>query len=233
MYIFYKIGENTPSANTFHMFELLMGKTMLYILSINVIFDDVDLVKYSEYLYSDKKFIAVFNHTSLVDPIVLYSIFERYSCVLLKNPIFSLCGYSDKIHKKLKNIFVAKNNTTSQILERVSNRKSGDSVLFIAPGAGNTPLNPDNITEFTGNGAFIGKYPILPIVLKLEDDSIHHNYDNGESYLHSIMKLFLLNNYKIKVIVGDMIEPYDNESIENYKNRTYNIMNDMYHKIKI
>lgn len=233
MTIYYKIGEWCPTPTTFYMFAIMMGKTLISLMSIDVEIDNDDFVRYSQYLYSDKKFLAVFNHTSLADGFVLLSTFDRPCFVMLKNPVFRWFGYGDKIHKKLRNIYVEKNNTTKQILEYVSNRKSGDSVLFIAPGSGNTPTNPDNITEFKGNGAFIGKYPILPVLMKFEDNSIHHNNDNGESFLHSTIKLFLLSNYKIKLKIGDMIEPLEEESIDEYKQRTYDIMNGLYHSITI
>jgi len=45
--------------------------------------------------------------------------------------------------------------------------------------------------------------------------------------------LFLVENYKIKIKVGDMINAYKNESIEEYKNRVYNIMNREYKELKV
>ena len=49
--------------------------------------------------------------------------------------------------------------------------------------------------------------------------------------LHSCLKLFLVQNYKIKIKVCDMIEKIENETIEEYKDRVYNIMNDQYNKM--
>jgi hypothetical protein len=45
--------------------------------------------------------------------------------------------------------------------------------------------------------------------------------------------LFLVENYKIKIKVGDMINSYENESIDEYKNRVYNIMNREYKELKV
>lgn len=232
--IFYKIGEYCETPTTQYMFALMLGKTLMYLFGINVEIDDADLVRYSQYMYSDKKFLAVFNHTSLIDGFLLMGVFERYSCLFLKNPVFKLTGYSDLIHKKYRNIYVEKNKTTKDIQEHVSSRKAGQSVLFIAPGAGNIPKDPDSITEFYGNGAFVGKFSILPVVIKYEDESIHHNKDNGESFIHSMMKLFVIhNNYKIKLKIGDMIEPKEEESIAEYKQRAYDIMNGIYKDMQI
>ena len=60
---------------------------------------------------------------------------------------------------------------------------------------------------------------------------MHHNSDNGESMLHSCLKLFLVQNYKIKIKVCDMVEKKAGESIEEYKDRVYDIMNDLYNKM--
>lgn len=233
LFIFFKLAVYC-NKNTLYLIALMCGKTVISILSINIEIDDDDLLKYDKYVYSDKKFISIFNHTSILDAFVVLSTFQKFYCVILKNPIFQFFGYNNSLHKKIGNIYVCKNETTKNILESVSKRKEGDPVLFIAPGSGNTPKNPDNITEFTGNGAFVGKFPVLPVIIKYEDNSIHHNSDNGESFIHSSIKLFLLNrNYKIKIKIGDMIEPIDDETILDYKQRAYNIMNLEYQKMTI
>jgi 1-acyl-sn-glycerol-3-phosphate acyltransferase len=181
-----------------------------------------------EYLYSDKKFICTFNHTTLVDGFVLISTFPRSSYLILKVIIYSVIGYTDKINDLLGNIFVEKGHTSKKIKERVDSRKSGDKVLFIAPGSGNTSSIPGNITEFTSNGAFVHKYPILPIVVKYEDESLHYNHDNGESMLHSCLKLFLVKDYNINIKVCDMVEYADGETIDEYNRRVFKIMNETY-----
>jgi hypothetical protein len=148
--------------------------------------------------------------------------------LILKVIIYSTIGYTDKINDQLGNIFVEKGATSKKIKERVDSRKSGDKILFIAPGSGNTSTIPGSITEFTSNGAFVHKYPILPIVVKYEDESLHYNHDNGESMLHSCLKLFLVKDYAINIKVCDMVEYKDDETIEEYKNRVYAIMNETY-----
>lgn len=200
----------------------------MYILSFNINISKEDLVKYMEHLYSDKKFICTFNHTTLIDGFVLISAFPRSSYIILKVIIYATIGYTDQINDLLGNIFVEKGTTSNKIKERVDSRKSGDKVLFIAPGSGNTSAIPESITEFTSNGAFVHKYPILPIVIKYEDESLNYNHDNGESMLHSCLKLFLVRDYNIKIKVCDMVEYAEDETIEAYKNRVYEIMNETY-----
>jgi len=207
---------------------LWFAKIFMYILSFNINISKEDLVKYMEYLYSDTKFICTFNHTTLIDGFVLISTFPRSSYLILKVIIYSTIGYTEKIHNQLGNIFVEKGTTSKKIKERVDSRKSGDKILFIAPGSGNTSAIPGSITEFTSNGAFVHKYPILPIVVKYEDESLHYNHDNGESMLHSCLKLFLVKDYAINIKVCDMVEYKEGETIEEYKNRVYEIMNETY-----
>jgi len=207
---------------------LWFAKIFMYILSFNINISKEDLVKYMEHLYSDTKFICTFNHTTLIDGFVLISTFPRSSYLILKVIIYSTIGYTEKIHNQLGNIFVEKGTTSKKIKERVDSRKSGDKILFIAPGSGNTSAIPGSITEFTSNGAFVHKYPILPIVVKYEDESLNYNHDNGESMLHLCLKLFLVKDYTINIKVCDMVEYKEGETIEEYKNRVYEIMNETY-----
>lgn len=207
---------------------LSFAKLFMYILSFNINISKEDFIKYMEYLYSDKKFISTFNHTTLIDGFVLISAFPRSSYLILKVIIYTTIGYTDQINDLLGNIFVEKGTTSNKIKERVDNRKSGDKVLFIAPGSGNTSTIPGSITAFTSNGAFVHKYPILPIVIKYEDESLNYNHDNHESMLHSCLKLFLVRDYNINIKVCDMVEYEEGETIEAYNSRVYKIMNDTY-----
>jgi hypothetical protein len=211
---------------------LIFGKIIMFTLSLTIDISNEDYIKYMTYLYSDKKFICVFNHTTMVDGFVLASAFPRSCFVVLKTILFTILGYTDKNNDKCGSLlYVEKGKTSKKIKDSIDNRKSGEPVLFIAPGSGNIPKIPGNITEFNSKGAFIEKCAIMPIVMKYEDNSLDHNSDNGESILHSSLKLFLVNNYKIKIKVCDMIEANDDETIEEYRDRVYNIMNDQYKKM--
>jgi 1-acyl-sn-glycerol-3-phosphate acyltransferase len=210
---------------------LIFGKFIMFILSFNIDISKADYIKYMEYLYSDKKFICTINHTTLADGFVIASAFPRSNIVILRTILYSIFGYTEENNEKYGNIYVEKGKTSNKIKQRVDNRKSGDPIVFIAPGSGNIAKVPGNITEFSGKGAFVEGYPILPILIKYEDDSLHHNSDNGESMLHSCLKLFLVQNYKIKIKVCDMVEKIEGESIEEYKDRVYDIMNDIYIKM--
>jgi len=207
---------------------LVFNKLFMFILSLNINISKEDLITYMKYLYSDKKFICTFNHTTITDGFVLASTFQRGCYVILKVFLYTISGYTDANNEKYGSIYVEKGKTTNKIKERVDNRKAGDPVIFIAPGSGNTPQIPGNITEFSSKGAFVEGYPILPVVIKYEDESLHYNHDNGESMIHSCVKLFLVQNYRIDIKLCDMVEKNEKETIENYKDRVYNIMNEKY-----
>ena len=51
--------------------------------------------------------------------------------------------------------------------------------------------------------------------------------------IHSYLKLLLVENYKIKIAVGDMIDPDESETYIEYKERVYNIINEQYKDLKI
>ena len=213
---------------------LAMGKIMLFILSMHIKISSEDYIKYMNYLYSDEKYICVFTHTTLVDAIVLFGTLPRAGPIMNKQKELKYILYDESISNKLGGILLDRNKmggTTQIIKNKIENRKYGDPPLFIAPGKGVPPKIPGNISDFKGSGAFVNKTKILPIIIKYEDDTLDYNEDYGESMLHSYLKVFLVENYKINIKIGDMINPDDNESIEEYKDRVYNIMNNDYKNI--
>lgn len=213
---------------------LAMGKIMLYILSMHVKISDEDYIKYMDYLYSDEKYVCVFTHTTLVDAIVLFGTLPRTGPVMNKQNELKYILYDDSISDKLGGILLDRSKmggTTKVIKERVDNRKCGDSPLYIAPCSGKPPENPGNISEFKSKGAFVNKTKILPIIIKYQDDSLNYNEEFGESMLHSYLKVFLVENYNITIKIGDIIEPDEKESVEEYKDKVYNIMNKDYKNI--
>ena len=203
-----------------------------YLMSFNIEISDKDYNKYMKYVYSDEKFICVFNHITTLDGFILLSTFPKMGIALNKQKVFDYIGYDDGSNSKSGSIFVnedKKSNVTTKIKETIYNRKKGQSALFISP-TYTLPDEENNISKFIKKGAFVSKSKILPIIIKYEDYSIIYNYEH-ENVLASIFKLFLFENYKIKIKIGDMIDPSENESIEEYKERVYHIMNEQYKDI--
>lgn len=200
------------------------------LMSYNIEISDEDYKKYMRYLYSDKKFLCVFNHVSIIDGFVLLSTFPKLGFVLNKHKFYDYIYYDDVTNDKTHSIFVdinKKTNVTNKIKQTVDNRISGKPILSISPSNCILPDNIDNISKFIKTGAFVNKTKILPILIKFQDCSVIYNYNN-ENIFQSFFKLFLLENYNIKIKVGDMINAYENERVEEYRDRVYNIMNQQY-----
>jgi len=211
-------------------------KLIMFLMSLKIIISNEDYVKYMNYLYSENKFICIFNHTTLIDGPLLFSVFPRMGIVLSNRKEFDYISFNEKAINKMGCIPLInnkKNGVTNIIKNKLNNRKIGDPIIFIAPCTGLPPDNPGNISNFKKNGAFVNKSKILPIIIKYEDDTLNYNFNYKESIINAYIKLFLVENYKIKIKVGDMIYPNDNESIEEYKNRVYKLMNEQYKEIKI
>lgn len=215
---------------------LIMGKLVIYTLSMKIIISKEDYDKYMKLLYSDEKFICLFTHQTFIDSVLMLATFPRSAPIMNKQPEFKYINFDDNIINKLGGIFITintKSNTIDKIKQKVENRKSGTPPLFIAPSGGFSSQIPGNISKFKGNGAFINKTKILPILIKFEDETLNYNGDYGESMIDSYLKLLLVENYKIKIAVGDMIDPDESETYIEYKERVYNIINEQYKDLKI
>tara|TARA_B100000795_G_scaffold268474_1_gene255504 strand:- start:3571 stop:4350 length:780 start_codon:yes stop_codon:yes gene_type:complete len=224
------IIKNIDTDN-YYIIIIIFFKILLYILSYNIEISDEDYNKYVNYLYSNEKYICVFNHISLLDGFLLFATFPKMGVVLYKHKFYEYLNYDDDVNNKSNSIFVSlteKTNVSQKIKLHIENRKPGGHILFISPSECNLPDNPGDISHFTRKGAFISKNKILPILLKYENNSLIYSHEH-ETILGSIFKLFLAqNNYTIKIKIGDLINSNEKETICDYKDRVYNIMNEQY-----
>ena len=215
----YILKHTNGDGNTTTLIIIFYKFVVHYLMSYNIDISDEDYNKYMRYLYSDEKFLCVFNHLSTIDGFVLN-----------KHKFYDYISYDDKTNKKTGSIFVnmnEKTNVASKIKDRIYNRKSGENILFISPSEANLPTEIENIGYFNRKGAFISKPNILPILIKFPDNSIIYDFHN-ETILENFIKLFLPENYTINIKVGDMINANYDESIEQYRDRVYEIMNQQY-----
>ena len=91
-----------------------------------------DLHKYYDFKKNTNQGLAVFNHVSILDGLLLLNKFkESLSFLVSENLLVSLCR---NFIKSSNGIIINKNeNTTQKITETISNRKKNDPILFIAP----------------------------------------------------------------------------------------------------
>ena len=138
-----------------------------------------------------------------------YKLAKKWNCLIIEN----------------------KNNNTKKITENVLNRKKNDPLLLIAPG-GAEGMNQEKeyeLCEFR-TGAFVSKSPVLPILISYKPYIYFNNNIDKLKYI-----LNLINREKIyyKITILDPIYPEENDTIESFKDRVYNIMNNKKKKIII
>jgi 1-acyl-sn-glycerol-3-phosphate acyltransferase len=194
---------------------------ILYIIGFTRInYNLLKLIDYHSRVLQKQKFIIVYNHISMLDGWVLWAVFGKLGHVFDKKTIMYM-PYSEYIcDKKIGCILIdrtSKNakSTTDIILDTLKNT---DKILTIAPDGMKYPTGYNNIGDFH-TGAFVGKYPILPIIIKYKNCEVYPDFkfDDEEHFLHSFSKCFLNTNGIIDVDIMDMIIPEKNWSIHEYK----------------
>ena len=188
-----------------------------------------NLEKYYHFKKNNTQGLAVFNHVSILDGLLLLTQFkEPLSFLVSQNILVSLCK---SFIQNSDGIIINKNeNTTQKIIKVSNNRKQNDPVLFIAP-SGVTGMDQKEkykISEFK-SGAFVSLKPILPVIIKYSP-----YYKDPNTLKNTIINIITNTNnlnYKIKVL--DPIYPDKNDTIESFKKKVYKIMNIEKNKLKV
>lgn len=233
IYILYLIllyySEFFIKFNKYFILDLvkIINKICLNIFNIQLEYDNDIIKKYNKYINEGHNFILIYNHINAFDPIIISYLFNNTSLLARDNIPSTIPFLKSIVFDKLKYLLVIDGKTTNNIIEYMKNRKKEDNILAIAPDGGYSTKEPYNISEFK-SGVFVGKYPVLPFIIKYDNIDLSYNFEYGEGFIHSILKFFLYDNIKIKVKLLDIIYPYDNESINDYKLRVHNIMNKNY-----
>jgi 1-acyl-sn-glycerol-3-phosphate acyltransferase len=206
-----------------------LGRNFLYVSNFRRIVVN-GFERFEELKDSNRKFLIVSNHTSLYDGFVFIAAFGDIGFVALRDGMMLLCGMYD-INKRLNSVFVDKGKTTEQVIKHVNNRKKGDNPLVIFPDAMQPVPKGKNIAPFR-TGAFVGKFDVLPVVIKYKNYKIDPTYRwyEGETSVMSMYKMFLDGSCDVCV---EVLEPVScgSLSIEEYKDKVYNIMDKAYSKL--
>ena len=200
----------------------------------NIHFDYSTIHTYLHILHSDKPIIIVSNHRSLFDGFVLMSIFGNLSFIV-NDTGMSLFPGIKTICDKLGFIQVKTNkktNATKKIIDYTNNRKSSEPILTIFPDSLHQIPSHLNIAPFK-SGAFVGKFDILPIIIKYKNYDIHPFYwgNNEPRGFSSIIEKLLDQKCEVYVEMLPITHCDKNMSIEQYKNHVFNIMNTHYDKM--
>ena len=185
--------------------------------------------KYYNFKKNNTNGIAVFNHTSLLDGLLLLNeIKEPISFLVDESMLISL--FKTVINKWNCVIIDKKINTTQMITQKTLNRKQNEPILFVAPSGtvGMIQKKENRLSEFR-TGAFVSLSPILPIIIKYGKHYKEHIYTT-----YAILNIITNTkdlNYKIKIM--DPIYPRENETVESFKNYVYEKMNTEKNKLKL
>lgn len=192
-------------------------------------FFNIQYDKEKNNLNYNHKFILVFNHISFMDGWILWSIFGNNIGILIHRKTLKYIPYCEYIcEKKLKCILMddSSKKISQKIIEAVENN---DHILAIAPDAMQPPIYPHNIGNFK-SGAFVGKYPVKPVIIKYKNTEVipDYKYEIKEDIIHAFVKIFLNWNATIEVKILDMIYPKDEWTVEEYRDFVKNKMESEY-----
>ena len=186
--------------------------------------------RYYKVLNSGLKCLAIYNHRSYYDGIIMCSLFPK--CKMLMNNCVSrhVPYFEDGLEKIGYIIFEPdklNNNITQKILDVVKNRKKGDGVLMIAPDGMNKLSANECIAPYR-SGAFVGLFPILPIVIKYKNYRIspeQTNYFNGaEAFVHKLLD----DKCEVYIEVMKLVKPKCDVSFDKYKESVHRLMSQQY-----
>ncbi len=164
--------------------------------------------------------LIVFHHSTFYDHLVLFNEFgEGFQYFALEKH----CIYPFNIFLKKVGGIIFRNgsNTVELIKEMVKNRKAGQKILAIAPNAGFTNNEDQNKLEDYKMGAFLPKTRILPILIKYDP---YINWKKGQSLLSILLETFNHKRKLYSIEVLDEVNPLENETPEQYRDRVKNIM---------
>lgn len=207
-----------------------LGKTFFWICNFNK-FKVVGFERYKEMLESDKKFLIIANHVTIWDGFALMAALGDLGFVSSKKAALLLPGMTDLLYTFNSIIMDNKGRTTDYIINHVSKRKRGDNPLVIFADAMNPVPVERNIAPFK-TGAFVGKFDILPVVIKYKNYTIDPTirWYKGEDYIINTVKMLLDSHCDVHV---EVLEPVScgSLSVEQYRDKVYDIMNFNYGEI--
>jgi len=210
--------------------KIIFVKKLLHMYNI---YGEIEgLEKYYDFKKNNTRGLAVFNHVSMLDGLILLNEFKCPITFLVNKNFFT--NLFKNFIEKHNGIMVdtnKKQNNTQKIIELVNNRKKNDPVLFIAPSGGGEAMNQKDkfkLSEFK-TGAFVTLSPILPIIIKFNPYYIDPK-TTEETVSHIIENT---NNLSYKVKILDPIYPQENDTIESFRDRVYEKMNIEKNKLKV
>jgi 1-acyl-sn-glycerol-3-phosphate acyltransferase len=184
---------------------------------------------------SNKKFIVVLNHKSLLDMFVTFYINPNI-CILTSKTGAKLFPGMYELNKKINSIIfdstIKGQKITDLIYKKVFNRKQNGNMLIIYPDAMEPIPIGKNIAPFK-TGAFRGKFDIIPVIIKYKNYTIDPTlyWYKGENTILSFCKVLLDGKCEIVADVMDLVSCKEGMSVEAYRDYVYNLMNTRYNQL--
>ena len=196
-------------------------KLILYVCNLGKI-NIINKYIFDKYYNSNKPFIIVSNHTSLLDGLMLNTAFCKLRYLAAKNADKMIFG-TKYIFDKLDCIIIKESGTVKTIQENIKKRQPNDNILVIFPDAMNEIPNGTNIAPFK-SGAFATGFDILPIIIKYKDYTIDPTFYwyKKESPFHGWIKTLLNSNFSTTIKVLPLMKSM--VDTEKFKDKVYKIM---------
>lgn len=210
------LAISLPSSYSY-IISIIITKLILHILGFFHI--QYDKKKLQNFFNHKHKFILLFNHISFMDGWILWSIFGNKIGLLVHRKPLKYIPYCEYICENIMKCILiddSSKKTSDKIIKAVENN---DHIVAIAPDAMQPPIYPNNIGDFK-TGAFVGKYPVKPVLIKFKNTQVipDYKYEIKETIIHAFLKMFLNWNATIEIKILDMIYPKDEWTVEQYKN---------------
>ena len=157
-------------------------------------------------------------------------IFKNIGWIASKNAV-KICPLGKLLAKNSQTIIIEK-NATETLNEKIKNRKANSNLIMIFADAMNPILPGYNIAPFK-TGGFVGKFDILPIVIKYKNYTVDPTFRwfDGEDYFIGASKIALNDHIDVTLDVMDIQSCESNMSIEEYRDKVYNLMNKRYDEL--
>lgn len=185
--------------------------------------------RYQRLLESDQKVLIVANHRSLFDHFILLSVLDNISFLAITDGLI-IPGLATVV-RALNGIIIekAKKNTTQRIIDNVKQRKENGNVLVVYPDGMGDILPGEHIAPFK-TGAFVGRFDILPIVIKYKNYDVdpYYHYSKGETMFYSFFKKLIGTRCEVEIKILPLQKCSKNMSIERYRDKVHKAMSKEY-----
>lgn len=206
-----------------------LGNFFLKLLKFrNVKVNNIEL--FNQVFKSNRKCLIIANHKSLLDVLVSKIIFKNIGWIASKNAV-KICPLGELLAKNTESIIIEKNATVI-LNNKIKNRKANSNLIMIFADAMNPILPGYNIAPFK-TGGFVGKFDILPIVIKYKNYTVDPTFRwfDGEHPLIGFSKIALNDHIDVTLDVMDIQSCESDMSIEEYRDKVYNLMNKRYDEL--